>query len=72
MSDSRQGLTEAELVLLHQVGFILLVPEHLRALVCRMFRREQFTFGDEIVREGDEPDSLFVLTSGTALSLIHI
>jgi len=44
--------------------FVLLVPDHLRALVCQMFRRQQFAFGDEIVREGDEPDSLFVLTSG--------
>ena len=71
MTDSRQRLTETELVLLQEVGFILLVPEDLRELVCRMFRRQQFAFGDEIVHEGDEPDSLFVLTSGSARVVIR-
>jgi ABC-type bacteriocin/lantibiotic exporter with double-glycine peptidase domain len=71
MSETRQHLTDAELVLLHHVGFVVLVPEHLRELVCRMFRRDRFGFGDEIVRQGDEPDSLFVLTSGSARVVVR-
>jgi ATP-binding cassette subfamily B protein len=71
MSETRQHLTDAELVLLHHVGFVVLVPEHLRELVFRMFRRDRFGFGDEIVRQGDEPDSLFVLTSGSARVVVR-
>jgi ABC-type bacteriocin/lantibiotic exporter with double-glycine peptidase domain/CRP-like cAMP-binding protein len=71
MSDTHQRLTETELVLLYEVGFVHLVPEELRPLVCRMFRHGHFAFGDEIVREGDEPDSLYVLTSGSARVVIR-
>jgi len=63
ISDSPQRLTEGELVLLHEVGFVLLVPitcEHWYADVPRSSSLSV----NEIVREGDEPDSLFVLTSG--------
>jgi ABC-type bacteriocin/lantibiotic exporter with double-glycine peptidase domain/CRP-like cAMP-binding protein len=59
-------LDDVDLVLLRQVGFYSLVPSSLRTLVARMFRKEQFAFGDEICAEGEIPQSLFVLASGSA------
>ena len=51
---------------LQQVGFVLLVPETLRPLVCEMFRPVAFGFGQVIVAEGEPPDALYVLTRGSA------
>ncbi len=64
-------LDEADFVALRQVPFIALVPDELRSLVLRMFRRESFDFGDEICREGEVPHSLYVLGSGSARIVTH-
>ena len=61
-----QSLDEADLVFLRQVSFVSLVPDALRTLVCRMFRKQSFAFGDEICVQGEVPHSLFVLASGSA------
>lgn len=61
-----QTLDAADLVLLRQVSFVSLVPDALRTLVCRMFRKQSFAFGDEICAQGEVPHSLFVLASGSA------
>jgi ABC-type bacteriocin/lantibiotic exporter with double-glycine peptidase domain/CRP-like cAMP-binding protein len=71
MSDDSAHLDEVDLVLLRQVGFYALVPASLRGLVSRMFRKEQFTFGEEICAEGEIPQSLFVLASGAARVVSH-
>ena len=57
---------DARTAILHQVPFVLLVPEDLRPLICQMFRPVRFNFGDEIVREFEPPDALYVLTDGSA------
>ena len=57
---------DARAAMLHQVPFVLLVPEDLRPLICQMFRPVRFNFGDEIVREFEPPDALYVLTGGSA------
>ena len=57
---------DARTAFLHQVPFVLLVPENLRPLICQMFGPVRFDFGDEIVRESEPPDALYVLTKGSA------
>jgi ABC-type bacteriocin/lantibiotic exporter with double-glycine peptidase domain/CRP-like cAMP-binding protein len=52
--------------ILHQVGFVLMVPEPLRPLICQMFVPVRFGFGEVIVREGEPPDGLYVMARGTA------
>lgn len=66
MSTGTERLDDADFVVLRQVGFVALVPETLRPLVQRMFRRQRCAFGEEICIEGEVPDSLFVLGSGSA------
>lgn len=44
---------------------MLLVPEPLRPLICRMFVPIRFGFGDVILKEGDPPDGLYVLARGS-------
>jgi ABC-type bacteriocin/lantibiotic exporter with double-glycine peptidase domain/CRP-like cAMP-binding protein len=71
MSGESTRLEDEDLVLLRQVGFYALVPVALRTLVSRMFRKEQFAFGDEICAEGEIPQSLFVLATGSARVVSH-
>jgi ATP-binding cassette, subfamily B, bacterial HlyB/CyaB len=71
MTGESARLDDADLVLLRQVGFYALVPETLRPLVSRMFRKEQFAFGDEICAQGEIPKSLFVLAAGSARVVSH-
>ena len=61
-----EGSEELRTAILYEVPFVHLVPEGLRPLVCQMFRPVRFDFGDEIVREGDPPDAMYVLTGGSA------
>ena len=42
------------------------LPEGRRALLRTRFRPERFAFGDVIVRQGEEADAYYVLTSGRA------
>ena len=52
--------------LLRGSPFLKFVPEDQRAKLCGLFRKERFEFGDLIVREGDEADAFYFLTSGRA------
>jgi ATP-binding cassette subfamily B protein len=68
-SPADDQVADHDLAILYQVPFVLLVPEALQPLVCRLFSPVRYQFGDVIVREGDPPDGLYVLTTGSARAL---
>jgi HlyB family type I secretion system ABC transporter len=51
---------------LQNLAVLDFLPADVRELVAASFVEEEFTFGQEIVREGDSADALYVLVSGRA------
>jgi CRP-like cAMP-binding protein len=47
------------------------LPAPVRELVAAAFTAVEYAFGDEIVRQGDEPDGFYVLASGRARAVRH-
>ena len=52
--------------ILHRSAFFRFLPEEHYESVCELFREERLDFGEVIVRQGDEADALYILTSGRA------
>ena len=71
MSDLAAQLNADDLEFLHRVPFIELIPDEPRQLICRMFRKVDFSFGDEICREGEPVSGLYILASGSARVVGH-
>ena len=53
-------------VILQQVPILQFLPQDVRELVEASFVSASYTFGQEIVREGEPADALYVLVSGRA------
>lgn len=49
-----------------ELAFLHLIPDQLRELVANSFQTVNFEFGDEIIREGDPSDAMYVIVSGNA------
>lgn len=52
--------------LLNKAPFMELLSAELRKEIASLFVEEDYSFGDEIVKEGDDADAFFVLKSGHA------
>jgi ABC-type bacteriocin/lantibiotic exporter with double-glycine peptidase domain/CRP-like cAMP-binding protein len=52
--------------LVRRLPFVAALPADLADLLARLFQPRSYDFGEEIIREGDEPDGMYVLASGTA------
>src|ERR1700759_360819 len=59
-------LTEQLDEILQRSAFLKLLPEEHRARLSEVFRSEHYEFGDLIVRQGEEADAFYLLTSGRA------
>src|SRR5262245_41268448 len=51
---------------LHRSSFFRFLPEDRARGLCSLLHEEHFEFGDVIVRQGDEADAGYILTSGRA------
>lgn len=51
---------------LRDLPLVKLVPESLRPLIISSFERVSYKFGDEIIREGDTGDAMYVILRGSA------
>ncbi len=59
-------MTEALDEILQRSSFFRFLPEDHYERLRALLREERFAFGDVIVKQGDEADALYVLTSGRA------
>ena len=58
--------TEHDEQLVQGLPFMAMLEPEVADLVARLFQQRTFDFGEEIIREGDEPDGMYVLTAGSA------
>src|SRR5215218_930855 len=57
---------EVDRVVIDGLGALALLPPQVQHVVAESFRRETFSFGEPIVRQGEPGDAFYVVSRGSA------